>query len=79
MPGRTLFEKIWMQHVVAELSGEVSLLSIDRHFLHDLEGGPNLTRLAKLGYRVRDPDLTYAMPDHAIASLPEMCIRDRLA
>jgi 3-isopropylmalate/(R)-2-methylmalate dehydratase large subunit len=70
MPGVTLFQKIWMQHVVAELSGELSLLSIDRHFLHDLEGGPNFIRLAKLGYRVHDPDLTYAMPDHAVASLP---------
>jgi 3-isopropylmalate/(R)-2-methylmalate dehydratase large subunit len=70
MPGRTLFEKIWMQHVAAELSGALSLLSIDRHFLHDLEGGPNFIRLEKLGYRVHDPDLTYAMPDHAISSLP---------
>jgi hypothetical protein len=70
MPSRTLFEKIWAQHVVAELSGEQSLLSIDRHFLHDLEGGPNFTRLAKLGYRVHDPELTFAMPDHAISSLP---------
>ena len=70
MPGRTLFEKIWTQHVVAELSSDLSLLAIDRHYLHDLEGGPNFTRLAKLGYRVHDPDLTYAMPDHAISSSP---------
>ena len=28
------------------------------------------SKLAKLGYRVHDPDLTYAMPDHAIASVP---------
>jgi 3-isopropylmalate/(R)-2-methylmalate dehydratase large subunit len=70
MPGRTLFEKIWSQHVVAELSNDLGLLAIDRHFLHDLEGGPNFIRLAKLGYRVHDPDLTYAMPDHAIASSP---------
>jgi 3-isopropylmalate/(R)-2-methylmalate dehydratase large subunit len=70
MPGRTLFEKIWTQHVVVELSGDLSLLLIDRHFLHDLEGGPNFIRLEKLGYGVHDPDLTYAMPDHAISSLP---------
>ena len=43
MPGRTLFEKIWTQHVVAELSSDLSLLTIDRHFLHDLEAGPNFT------------------------------------
>ena len=70
MPGRTLFEKIWAQHVVAELSGDLELLAIDRNYLHDLEGGPNFSRLQKLGYRVHDPDLTYAMPDHAIASTP---------
>jgi 3-isopropylmalate/(R)-2-methylmalate dehydratase large subunit len=70
MSGRTLFEKIWAQHVVMELSGDLSLLAIDRHYLHDLEGGPNFARLENLGYRVHDPDLTYAMPDHAIASSP---------
>ena len=70
MPGHTLFEKIWTQHVVKELSSDVSLLSIDRHYLHDLEAGPNFKRLANLGYRVHNPDLTYAMPDHAIASSP---------
>jgi 3-isopropylmalate/(R)-2-methylmalate dehydratase large subunit len=70
MPGRTLIEKIWTQHVVAKLSSDLSLLSIDRHYIHDLEGGPNFIRLAKLGYRVHDPDLTYAMPDHAIATSP---------
>jgi len=70
MPGRTLFEKIWTPHAVAELSSELSLLAIDRHFLHDLEGGPNFMRLAKLGHRVHDSDLTFAMPDHAISSLP---------
>jgi 3-isopropylmalate/(R)-2-methylmalate dehydratase large subunit len=70
MPGQTLFEKIWAQHVVADLPGGLSLLAIDRNYLHDLEGGPNFTRLEKLGYRVHDPDLTYAMPDHAISSAP---------
>lgn len=70
MPGRTLIDKIWTQHVVVELSGDLNLLAIDRIYLHDLEGGPNFTRLAKLGYRVHDPDLTYAMPDHAISTAP---------
>jgi 3-isopropylmalate/(R)-2-methylmalate dehydratase large subunit len=70
MPGQTLFEKIWAQHVVADLPGGLSLLAIDRNYLHDLEAGPNFVRLEKLGYRVHDPDLTYAMPDHAISSAP---------
>jgi 3-isopropylmalate/(R)-2-methylmalate dehydratase large subunit len=66
--GRTLFEKLWDRHVVAELDGGVSLLHIDRHYLHDLEAGPNLKRLADLGHRVHDPALTFATPDHTVPS-----------
>jgi len=66
----TLFDKIWSQHVVAELGGGVSLLAIDRHLLHDLEAGPGFTRLAKRGLAVRNPELTFATPDHSIATDP---------
>jgi 3-isopropylmalate/(R)-2-methylmalate dehydratase large subunit len=66
--GQTLFDKIWAQHVVAELPGGVSLLHVDRNLLHDLEGGPSLARLTARGLSVHDPDLTFATPDHAISS-----------
>jgi 3-isopropylmalate/(R)-2-methylmalate dehydratase large subunit len=67
---RTLFEKIWSQHVIAELPGGVNLLHIDRHLLHDLDAGPGFRRLAERGYTVHDPALTFAMPDHAISTSP---------
>ncbi len=67
---RTLFEKVWDAHVVAELDDAVSLLFVDRHLIHDLEAGPDLARLARAGRTVRRPDLTFATPDHAIASSP---------
>jgi 3-isopropylmalate/(R)-2-methylmalate dehydratase large subunit len=66
----TLFDKVWSSHVVAELSGGVSLLAIDRHLLHDLEAGPGFTRLASKGYSIRSPELTFATPDHSIATDP---------
>ena len=66
----TLFDKIWASHVVAELSGGVSLLAIDRHLLHDLEAGPGFTRLAEKGYTVHSPELTFLTPDHAVATDP---------
>ncbi len=66
----TLFGKIWSSHVVAELGGGVSLLAIDRHLLHDLEGGPNFARVASLGYDVHNPELTFATPDHSISTNP---------
>lgn len=65
---RTLFEKVWDRHVVAHLGDGVDLLFVDRHLTHDLEAGPNLARLARHGRAVRRPDLTFATPDHAVAS-----------
>jgi 3-isopropylmalate/(R)-2-methylmalate dehydratase large subunit len=37
--GRTLFDKLWDMHVVADLGNGASLLHVDRHLVHDL-GGP---------------------------------------
>ena len=34
--GRTLYEKVYDAHVVNELSGELPLLYIDRHLLHEV-------------------------------------------
>lgn len=68
MSARTLFDKVWSSHVVAELSGGVSLLAIDRHLLHDLEGGQVLKRIADRGLKPRNPELTFAVPDHAVST-----------
>ena len=35
---KTLFDKIWDQHVIADLGQGLSLLYVDRHLLHDLSG-----------------------------------------
>lgn len=67
---RTLFDKVWSSHVVTELSGGVSLLAIDRHLLHDLEGGPSMRRVADRGFRIHNPELTFSVPDHAVATDP---------
>jgi 3-isopropylmalate/(R)-2-methylmalate dehydratase large subunit len=70
MMGKVLFDKIWSEHALAEMDGGVTLLHIDRHLIHDLEGAPGLARIAERGYSVHNPELTFAMPDHAIASDP---------
>jgi 3-isopropylmalate/(R)-2-methylmalate dehydratase large subunit len=57
--------------VVAELAGGVSLLAIDRHLLHDLEGGASLRRIAERGLKVHNPELTFGVPDHAVATAPD--------
>ncbi len=68
--GRTLFDKIWDEHVVADMGGGVALMHVDLHLMHDLGGGPGLKDLADKGYRVRNPELTFATVDHAVSSEP---------
>jgi 3-isopropylmalate/(R)-2-methylmalate dehydratase large subunit len=70
LAGKTLFDRLWDAHVVAELPGGVSLLHVDRHFIHDLEAGPRLARVTERGLAVHRPDLTFATPDHAVATVP---------
>jgi len=67
---RTLFEKIWDAHVVRDLGGGWSLLHIDRHLLHDLSGPPALAEVARRKLPIRDPELTFAVADHAVSSAP---------
>ena len=68
--GQTLFEKIWNEHVVADLGGGVSLLHVDRHYLHELCISRGFPSLHERGLAVRNPDLTFATPDHVISSAP---------
>jgi len=70
MPAQTLFDKIWDAHSVADLGGGTRLLAVDRHLLHDLGGGPALNALAARGLPVRNPELTFATPDHVVSTLP---------
>ncbi len=67
---QTLFDRIWDQHIVADLGGGWSLLHIDRHLLHDLSGPDALATLAERGLEVSRPDLSFATPDHAVSSSP---------
>ncbi|UCE31295.1 MAG: 3-isopropylmalate dehydratase large subunit [Burkholderiales bacterium] len=70
MSGETLFDKIWNAHVVADLGGGHVLLHIDRHLMHDLGGPAGMAGLRERGLRLRNPELTFATPDHAVSTLP---------
>ena len=68
MTSRTIVEKIWDAHIVARLGGGLDLLHVDRHLVHDLSGPPSLGVLAERGLPVRNPELTFAMPDHTVST-----------
>jgi 3-isopropylmalate/(R)-2-methylmalate dehydratase large subunit len=70
LSAHTLFDKIWDRHEILRFDDGTSLLHIDRHLIHDLEAGPGLERLRNAARPVARPDLTFATPDHAVASAP---------
>lgn len=70
MAARTLFEKVWSQHVVQKLAPDVDLLFIDRHLMHDLGGGDAIFQIRQRGLKVRHPGLTFATPDHVVSTEP---------
>ncbi|MDB5946280.1 MAG: leuC [Ramlibacter sp.] len=65
----TLFEKVWRRHVVADLGERFTLLHVDRHVVLDFNGNA-FTRLAQRGLPVRNPELTFATPDHSVSTDP---------
>ena len=64
---RTLFDKLWQQHVVTQLEGE-ALIYVDRNFVH--EGAFHaFTQLSKEGRKVRRPRQTFATADHYVPTV----------
>jgi 3-isopropylmalate/(R)-2-methylmalate dehydratase large subunit len=61
---RTLYEKIWDEHVVARREDGTCLVYIDRHLIHEVTSPQAFEGLRLAGRRVRRPDLTLAVPDH---------------
>jgi 3-isopropylmalate/(R)-2-methylmalate dehydratase large subunit len=65
----TPFERIWDQHVIADLGGERALIHIDRHFAHEGTSARAFDGLRRLGLAVRRPDLTVGTIDHGISTM----------
>jgi 3-isopropylmalate/(R)-2-methylmalate dehydratase large subunit len=67
---RTLFEKIWDAHVVADLGGGSALIAVDRVFLHERTGAAALRSMAEAGRKVSDPSRVFAVMDHIVDTRP---------
>ncbi|MGQ5702633.1 3-isopropylmalate dehydratase large subunit [Sandaracinobacteroides sp. A072] len=63
---RTLYDKIWDDHVVATRDDGTSLIFIDRHLIHEVTTPQAFDGLRAAGRRLRRPDLTLAVPDHNV-------------
>ncbi|MGC2173868.1 MAG: 3-isopropylmalate dehydratase large subunit, partial [Acidimicrobiales bacterium] len=70
MSGKTLYEKIWDEHVVVSPEGEPTLLYVDLHLVHEVTSPQAFDGLRLNGRRVRRPDLTLATADHNVPTSP---------
>ncbi len=66
---KTMFEKIWDAHIVREVSGESTILYIDRHLVHEATSPQAFTGLRMAHHEVRRPDATVAVLDHNVPTV----------
>ncbi len=77
---KTLFQKIWDSHVVAEQPESPAVLYIDLHLVHEVTSPQAFTGLRQRGLKVRRPDKTLATMDHSIPTTPiDIPIADAMA
>jgi 3-isopropylmalate/(R)-2-methylmalate dehydratase large subunit len=69
-PPRTLFDRIWADHRVKDLGDGVSLLAIDRVFLHERTGSIALKSLQLAGRTLAAPSRVFCTMDHIVDTLP---------
>jgi 3-isopropylmalate/(R)-2-methylmalate dehydratase large subunit len=68
--GKTLFEKIWSTHIVKPLSEGRAIVHIDRHVLQETTCRQAFDGLRHMHLPVHDLELTYAVIDHSVSSMP---------
>ncbi|MCX7327348.1 MAG: 3-isopropylmalate dehydratase large subunit [Hyphomicrobiales bacterium] len=63
---RTLYDKIWDDHLVHEQPDGTALLYIDRHLVHEVTSPQAFEGLRMTGRKVRAPEKTLAVVDHNV-------------
>ena len=74
---KTLFEKIWQDHLVIQETKETpAILYIDLHLIHEVTTPQAFQSLRDKGLLVRDPKKVLATMDHSTPTLPVNNIAD---
>ncbi len=80
MPPRTMFDKIWDEHLVVQPQGQPALLYIDLHLVHEVTSPQSFDGLRAAGRTVRQPRRTVATVDHNVPTTDRLLpIQDLVA
>ena len=63
---KTLYDKIWDDHLVHAQADGTSLIYVDRHLVHEVTSPQAFEGLRIQKRKVRRPELTLAVPDHNV-------------
>ena len=63
---KTLYDKIWEEHLVHQQEDGTSLLYVDRHLIHEVTSPQAFEGLRLNKRKVRKPNLTLAVADHNV-------------
>ncbi len=66
---RTLFDKIWQNHLVATQEDGTCLIYIDLHLVHEVTSPQAFEGLRAAGRGLRRPDKTLAVADHNVPTI----------
>ena len=76
MKARTLYDRLWDDHVVHDYGDGSALIYIDRHLIHEVTSPQAFAGLKLAGRRPWRPDTSLAVPDHNVPTLNREVIED---
>ncbi len=79
MSKKTMFEKIWNNHVIQQEEGKPSIIYIDLHLVHEVTSPQAFEGLRLSQRKVRRPDLTFATMDHNVPTQDRFNIKDPIS
>ncbi|MCX8472988.1 MAG: 3-isopropylmalate dehydratase large subunit [Sediminibacterium sp.] len=66
---KTLFEKIWDEHIVQQIPGGPTVIYIDKHFIHEVTSPQAFSGLEKRGLNIFRKQSIVATADHNVPTL----------
>lgn len=66
--GKTLYQKLYDSHIVLEADGELPIIYIDRHLMHEVTSPQAFDGLTQNNRKVRHPERTWATMDHNVST-----------
>ncbi|MDN5863513.1 MAG: 3-isopropylmalate dehydratase large subunit [Salinisphaera sp.] len=72
MTGKTLYEKIWDEHLVRDNGDGTALLYIDRHMIHEVTSPQAFESLRLAGRNVWRASANLAVPDHNVPTIDRL-------